>query len=71
MVPEWRGRITEVAAACPEWGGVAVMWEEIVAAFREEVPHGTGRAPRCYALIQQARAAQPPVEIQHEEESGG
>ena len=46
VVPEWRGRLNEVAALSPEWAALVGAWSEIEALYREEEPSGT--APRCY-----------------------
>lgn len=50
-VPEWRSRLSEVAAAEPSWAALIERWGEVEALYREEAP--TGRAPRCYDLMQE------------------
>lgn len=54
-VPEWKGRIGEMAAASDVWGRLAPRWEEIHAIFVEEA--GTNldsvAAPRTGALLKE------------------
>lgn len=60
LIPEWRVRLGEVADAYPRWRGLVDNWDELTALYLEELP--TGKAPRCYKLIQQCRRdMQPPI----------
>ncbi len=45
LVPEWRGRLGELAALSLEWAALVGAWDEIEALYREEIP--TGGTPRC------------------------
>jgi hypothetical protein len=49
-VPEWRGRLGEVAAIFPRWQPLVDAWEELETLYEEEFP--TGKAPRLYERIQ-------------------
>lgn len=50
LMPEWRPRLSEVAAAYPEWGPLVARWDECERLFLEEWV--SGRAPKLYALMQ-------------------
>lgn len=52
-IPEWRGRLAEVAAAYPGWGPLIREWDRCTALYEQEEP--TGRAPKLYALMQELR----------------
>lgn len=51
VMPEWRDRLPEVAAAEPSWVPLVERWAEVEALYHEEAP--SGRAPRCYDLIRE------------------
>lgn len=53
-VPEWRGRIVELAALGPVWAALVERWDEIERTFHEEA-QGRERftAPRTFALMQE------------------
>lgn len=53
LFPAWRARLGEVAMASPEWTALVREWDMIDALYAEEEP--TGRAPKCYALMQKCR----------------
>jgi len=50
--PAWRSRMPEVALRYPRWAPLVEVWGELEALYREEAP--TGKAPRCYARMQEA-----------------
>lgn len=51
--PEWRSRLSEVAAKHPTWMALVREWDRIDALYAEEEP--SGMAPKCYALMQECR----------------
>lgn len=58
-VPEWRGRIGEMANVSPEWRRLSGRWEEVVKSFEDETGPGLERvpAPRTGALLREILAA--------------
>lgn len=54
-VPEWRGRLHEVAAKHQQWAKLVEAWPELTALYLEELP--TGRAPRLYARMNELERA--------------
>lgn len=55
IFPEWKPRITEMAAY-PEWAGIVAKWDELAALYEEELAAGTGYAPKCYDAMKAVRA---------------
>ena len=55
LIPEWRERLREVAAAYPRWRGLVENWDELTSLYLEELP--TRHAPRCYKRMQELREA--------------
>jgi hypothetical protein len=45
-VPEFRGRVKEMAEHGKEWSALVSAWDELEALYREELPSGV--ATRCY-----------------------
>lgn len=56
-VPEWRGRIGEMASVSKEWAALAAHWDELAALLEEEVPgwrtRTPGMAPKTYARMRE------------------
>lgn len=53
-IPEWRGRLAEVAVAYPEWGPLVRAWDEFEGLYRTELGGGhEGQAPRLYARMRE------------------
>lgn len=48
LIPEWRGRLTEVADAHPEWSAIVTRWEEFERLLHEEAPSGSGVCSELY-----------------------
>ena len=57
-VPEFAGRLKEVAAKYPEWAPLVREWDNLKELYYEELPYGT--APKLYErmqdLIEEGRA---------------
>jgi hypothetical protein len=51
LIPNGVERMSEVAAAYPEWAGLVGAWAELAALYEEELP--SGRAPRLYRRIKE------------------
>lgn len=49
VMPSWRVRLHEVAAAYPAWKPLVDAWDELTALYEAELP--TGKAPRLYARM--------------------
>jgi hypothetical protein len=64
LIPEWRGRLGEVATRHPgAWTGLVEAWDELTALWEEEAGAGLDRAqlrgksaPRLYRRMKQAQA---------------
>ncbi len=60
-VPEFRSRLSEMAAESPVWAALVSRWQEIAALLEEEVPGvyegANGSAVRTYALMKAIEAA--------------
>jgi hypothetical protein len=50
-IPDWRGRMPEVAAAYPEWAALVAAWDELSALYEIEIPNHAGDAPQLYARM--------------------
>lgn len=48
----WRNRIGEMRSV-PGWAKLVDAWDELEALYLEEVPKGTGRAPKLYARMRE------------------
>lgn len=62
LIPEWKGRMGEMAARGSAWAGLAVRWEELTATFLDEVGLGWSKAksaPKTYALMKQLIGDEP------------
>ena len=46
IVPEWRGRLGEVAVACPRWRNLVLHWDELTELYLAEAP--SGNAPKLF-----------------------
>lgn len=53
VMPSWLGRLGEVAAVYPAWAPFVKAWDELTRLYEEELP--SGRAPKCYARMQELR----------------
>jgi hypothetical protein len=40
LAPEWRQRMREMTAACPNWGPLVAIWDELDAMYREVIADG-------------------------------
>ncbi len=57
QVPEFQGRLAEMAALSPEWGVLAEIWDRLAATIGDEAPGWRGHrwsAPRSAAMISEA-----------------
>ena len=52
-VPEWRGRLHEVAEIFPEWRPMVSQWDRMERLFKREAP--TGKCPDLFVLMQLLR----------------
>jgi hypothetical protein len=52
-VPEWRARLSEVAACYPKWKPLVDHWDEVSALYEEEV--ASGWAPKTYNRMLELR----------------
>lgn len=50
IAPEYRARLNEMALVSEQWRALVQRWSDLEALYHEELP--SGRAPRCYALMQ-------------------
>jgi len=59
--PEWKTRLSEVAAKFPIWGPMVAAWEELAALYEKETKNHCGVAPKLYdrmkTLIDEGRLA--------------
>ena len=55
-VPEWRGRLGEMAALSPQWSGLAAAWEAIESKALLESPNLDCACPMAAALLADAIA---------------
>lgn len=53
VMPQWRARLSEVAARYPAWAPLVDAWDELTALYESEAP--SGKAPRLYARMRQLR----------------
>jgi hypothetical protein len=51
LIPNGVERLSEVAAAHPEWSRLVAAWPELASLYEEELP--SGRAPKLYARIKE------------------
>jgi hypothetical protein len=61
-IPEWKGRMHEMAQYGPVWPGLIAAWDELTALWEEEIGPGPGRyygksAPRLYARMTEIQKA--------------
>jgi hypothetical protein len=49
--PEWKARMGEVAAKCPEWSALVREWDSLTDLFEAESKNKSGNAPRLYARM--------------------
>jgi len=54
--PELRADFPTVATKYPEWAPFVREWPKLEALYREEVPTGTGAAPKLYAAMKKCSA---------------
>lgn len=59
IVPEWRGRLAEVAHRFPRWAPFVAHWSEMERLYEEEIPNHLGRAPKLWKLMQQLSGQEP------------
>jgi hypothetical protein len=71
LVPEWRGRMPEMARYGTIWSRLVTQWDEITRCFEEEVGckgqatyNARGNALRTYDLILQCRGEAPRHAVQ-------
>ena len=50
LIPGWRERLPEVAAAYPEWSALVREWDTLTKLYEEELPSGS--CPKLYAAMQ-------------------
>lgn len=60
IAPDWRPRLTEVAAAVPAWAPFVREWDQLTALYEHELAHGPVQrgkrmAPRTWALLRTLR----------------
>ena len=53
IFPEWRPRMSEVAAIFPEWRPLVREWDRLTALYERDLP--TGKSDELYRLIRQLR----------------
>ena len=53
LVPGWRDRLQEVAAAFPMWEPMVTAWDELEKLYTEELEDDTGSAPRLYKRMRE------------------
>lgn len=60
-VPEWRARLSEMAAVSKQWAGLVADWDAIEAAFVAETKgeRWWHSAPATYALMKKALGERP------------
>ena len=51
VMPAWRARLPEVAAAFPAWSPLVEAWDELTALYEQELP--TRTAPKLYRRMQE------------------
>lgn len=56
LIPEWKPRMSEMAAHCVRWAGLSAKWDEIVECFLDEVGLNWSkgrdlRAVKTYAMM--------------------
>lgn len=49
LIPEWRGRLCEVAKKHPSWAGLIEKWGDLESLYEEEISQD--RAPKLYAAM--------------------
>lgn len=53
LMPEWRPRLSKVAARYPLWSALVAHWDELTALYEEEIPNHRGKAPKLYARMRE------------------
>ena len=53
-VPEWRGRLSEVAAVLPKWAPLVERWDELEDLYETSLKQCTDRLCELYPLCMEA-----------------
>ncbi|WP_162815004.1 hypothetical protein [Erythrobacter aureus] len=61
-VPEWKPRMDEMRTVSAQWALLIDRWDDLLKTYAEELADGTGKAPRTYAILQQAASYRAPAE---------
>jgi hypothetical protein len=64
FIPEWRGRIGEMAARGGRWPDLVARWNEIETTYLSEVANEPGSAGATYRLMKQVLAEPAPFAME-------
>lgn len=53
--PRWRENLPLMAEVKPEWRKLIAAWSDLEKLYEEEIPDGTGAAPKLYAAMKALR----------------